>query len=808
VARRTGRRSDLRRFAVESEHIWHVVTNPAWRPFSDADGIWYVVLLAIALLLVILTIATYTGAAASTPRRIGTLIALRLLALLLAVLLALRPAASITEVPKLPSTLIIVVDASESMSVKDEANFTRWEAVQRVLEKCGPLLDQMRDDQLTTIYVYHFSRDFDPDRDKFSEEVKPEGKRTDFGTMLSRLYERHQGERLLRGLIIVSDGADNGTVKPALPEATRWRPIGPIYAFVVGGPTASDQKDISFTSISPDPSPVAIKADLKVKARLNAPGFEGYKAKIRLTVEGQPPKTESFDLTKTADNEVEIAIKAPDKPGEVKVTMELVDGPKNQVSEQNDKIETYLTVTREGVRVLVISKDGWELKGIRRALATDKRFDLVEVTRATEAAGTAEEAKQFNLEEQRYDVIVLGDVGPKVLTSVRSDILRQIRDMVRDKGVGLVMTGGAYSFAGTAGIPGATGWRNTPIADILPVDLPAQPTDPVKEEGGISVVPTVGGMQHYVTRFSADKQKNQEAWDVLNTGYLRLQGYNEMGRPKEGRAEVLARVNDPVNGKPLLVRMDASDKGRVLAFAASDTWLWTQPGPDQDNRRAPSDLHARFWKQMVLWLAHQDELEGNVYVRPEYRRLVVNGRQTIKMGVRDKRGDEVPESSFKYVVVGEKEPVDMSKAKSAERDPKGGGRASFEAKVPGEYRVVVRGQATDANGEKIEDEATARYVVYPEVSDEMLRPAANPEFLLALENSANGTALDVARRADRLPAFLEELKSNPPRMPGLKPKPYPEWRRDKQHWFLPTMLILFVAVLGTEWGLRRAWGMV
>ena len=41
-----------------------------------------------------------------------------------------------------------------------------------------------------------------------------------------------------------------------------------------------------------------------------------------------------------------------------------------------------------------------------------------------------------------------------------------------------------------------------------------------------------------------------------------------------------------------------------------------------------------------------------------------------------------------------------------------------------------------------------------------------------------------------------------------KAKPYPDWRRDKQKWFLPAVLVLFVAVLGLEWGLRRAWGMV
>jgi uncharacterized membrane protein len=791
---------------MEPDRIWQVATNPAWRPITDHDTIGYVLLLAVAVALIALTIWTYTGSAASSPRRIGALIALRLTALLLAILLALRPAAAITEIPKLPSTLIIVIDASESMSVKDEANFTRWEVVKRALEKSGPILDQMREDQQTTIYVYHFSKDFDPDRDKFSDDVKPEGKRTDFGTMLSRLYDRHQGERLLRGLVIVSDGADNGVAKPALPEAARWRGLGcPVFCFVVGGPTSTDQKDIGFTSINPDPSPVAIKAELKVRAKLNAPGFEGRRVKIQLQVEGMPPKVEDFDLSKTTDNEVEIATKAPDTPGEVRVTMKLLDPPSNQATTENDQIETYLTVTREGVRVLVVSKDGWELQGIRRALAKDKRFDYVEITRASEAAGTAEDAKKFDLAEGRYDVIILGDINPPMLTTVRPTILAEIRRMVFEKGVGLMMTGGAYSLGGTAGVPGADGWRNTPIADILPVNLPAAAEKDVKEP--TSMIPTEKGLQHYLLRLNADGNKNREAWNLLNTGGHQLQGYTVLGAPKD-KAEVLARVNDAINGPPLLVRIDAGDKGRVLAFGASDTHLWTKPGgPDRDFQTTTA-LHNRFWKQTVLWLAHQDELEGNVFVRPEYRRLVAGGRQSVRMGVRDKRGDEIPDADLRYQVVGPGEQPDRNKAKRPERDPKGGGRASFESRVPGEYRVVAWGEAKDANGEKIDDSAIGRYVVYPDISDEMLRPAANPEFLLALENTANGMNRDVVPRAEKLPESLERMKADPPRVSTPKPKPYPDWRRDKQKWFLPAVLVLFVLVLGLEWGLRRAWGMV
>jgi uncharacterized membrane protein len=792
---------------MEPDRIWQVVTNPAWRPITDNDTPGYVFLLAAAAALIGLTVWTYVGSAASTPKRIGTLIALRLIALLLAILLALRPAAAITEIPKLPSTLIIVVDASESMSVRDEASFTRWEVVQKALQKAGPILDQMRDDQQTTIYVYHFSKDFEPDRDKLTDDVKPEGKRTDFGTMLSKLYDRHQGERLLRGLIILSDGADNGTAKPALPEAARWRGLGcPVYCFAVGGPTSTDQKDIGFTSISPDPSPVAIKAELKVRAKINAPGFAPRHVKIRLEVEGTPPRTEEFDLTKEFDNEIEFTTKAPDQPGEVRVSMKLLDPPPNQASVDNDQIETYLTVTREGVRVLVISKLGDELREIRRALASEKRFDYVEITRASEAAGTLEEAKKYDLRDGRYDVIILGDVSPAMLTSVRPDILSEIKTLVVDKGVGLMMTGGAYSLGGTAGVPGATGWQNTPIADILPVDLPPDPPSPPAEPTPVAMVPTLKGLEHYLLRLNGDKKKNEQAWNLLNSDDRKLQWVTDLGSPKK-TAEVLANVDDARNGRPLLVRIDASEKARVLAFGAGDTWRWTIAGPETNPR--PIDLHHRFWKQTVLWLAHQDEMEGNVFVRPEFRRLVAGGRQNVRMGVRDKRGDEIPDADLRYQVVGPGEQPDQNKAKRPERDPKGGGRVSFESKQPGEYRVVAWGKAADPNGEKIDDTAAARYVVYPDVSDEMLRPSANPEFLLALQNTANGRADDVVPRVD--PGFyqkMDELKANPPRLTTPMPKPYPDWRRDKQTYFLPMVLVLFVLILGLEWGLRRAWGMV
>ena len=262
-------------------------------------------------------------------------------------------------------------------------------------------------------------------------------------------------------------------------------------------------------------------------------------------------------------------------------------------------------------------------------------------------------------------------------------------------------------------------------------------------------------------------------------------------------AEVLARANDSGrNGEPLLVRMMRATKGASWRSARRIPGSGRCPaGPENRGRdRQP----ARPVLEADGPLARPPGRTRRQRVRPAGVPPAGRQRPTDRSNghARQARRRD-PGVDFKYQVVGPDEEADETKAKSPSATRKVAARALFEAKVPGEYRVVAWGEGKDANGEEIADDAMPRYVVYPEVSDEMLRPAANPEFLLALENTANGTALDAARRADRLPAFLEEMKAAPARQSRPRSRSrIPDWRRDKQKWFLPAMLVLFVAVLG------------
>ena len=333
-----------------------------------------------------------------------------------------------------------------------------------------------------TVHLYGFAKDFNPSTDIFDPNHPPDGKRTEFGTMLARIGERYGAERHLRGLLIISDGADNGT-RPALAEASRFRGIGcPIYTFGVGRTdTRSDQKDVAFTSVTPDPAPAPIKSDLTVRARLNAQGLEGVRVKIRMTIsrnEKNPETSEEIEkevveagrtievqLPKAMDNEIEIKTKAPDKPGEYRLRLDIPDPPPGDVSVENNHIETYLTVTKEGVRVLVVDRVRTELKFLRYALGSDKRFDVVEVIRQTEGStGDANEASKLNLENEAYDVIIIGDVSRAAFLTLGEKFEAAVEERVKNKGMGLLMTGGAKSF-------GAGGWKDTPLGRLMPVDM-------------------------------------------------------------------------------------------------------------------------------------------------------------------------------------------------------------------------------------------------------------------------------------------------------------------------------------------------
>lgn len=790
-------------------------------------------LAVVAVLLVALTIWSYTGHPNATRRRIVIVLTLRLLALAVTLLTVLRPSIGIEENPKLPSVLLIGVDTSESMTVRDEVNNqARIEAVRKTLEKVQPLLDELAAEHNVSVQLYRFSTpDFDPATSRYTPGDPADGNRSDYGTFLNKTFERWQGERHVRGLLVVGDGVDNGEAFSAVAEAARFgRRNCPVTTFTVGGETTEgNARDIIVTGVECHPSPAPIKTDVTVTGTVQAYGFAGTRVVARVFLDGVPTITEDVTLEKEKDNKVRLTIKAPPTKGEYKLRLEVGQEKDGQIvavqgesRNDNNYSETYLTVTKDGVRVLIIDRLRWEETRLRDALRSEKRFDVNEVIRQSELSPSPAEREFLDLDAQAYDVIIIGNVTGEQLMQADPRIFDKLAERVKKHGTGLMFLGGEHAFRG---IPD----------DLLPVTVtPGQIVENV-EKGSqrpidlYQTIPTDVGLDK-MFKLDQEQQVSIDLWSQLNAARARakITGYNKMTRKPVATiyawatpefAEVRAGTPKPDNRDPLLVGWQIGDgaRGRVLAFGAYDTYLWEKLG--QPKTKAGSEIHTKFWKNCVLWLAHQDEEEGQAYARPAQRQLKVNGEQTIRVGVKLPGGGDDPNAELVVKIVplpeGKSEPdpaeVERAKPETVIRD-KDGAKVLHRPRVKGEYFVVLTSPKKDADGKPVLDtegkpvalRATAKYIVVPDTSDEKLRVNADHDFLTRLSLPNGGKAL----RLEDLPAFLKEMKNQPQDGPKPRPKFYPDWRRNHSKGFLPLWLVVFTALLGAEWALRRLWGMV
>ena len=228
-----------------------------------------------------------------------------------------------------------------------------------------------------------------------------------------------------------------------------------------------------------------------------------------------------------------------------------------------------------------------------------------------------------------------------------------------------------------------------------------------------------------------------------------------------------------------------SGDGRVLAFAGDSTWHWQMGGF--------GEAHRRFWRQCVLWLAKKDEqTEGRVWIRLAGRRVVRGGRVEFNVGAENAQGEPNRTAQFDVAVQtpgGDAEPVRAAKTGAD-------WSATFrQTAKPGDYRITVK--ARDGNAEL--GTAEARFLV-PNQDLELDRPAAEPGLMAQLAEttkSAGGAAL----APEELPELLKRLAEKPPELKQ-------EVIAKVTYWDTWPFFLIFVGLLGTEWFLRKRWGLV
>jgi hypothetical protein len=436
-------------------------------------------------------------------------------------------------------------------------------------------------------------------------------------------------------------------------------------------------------------------------------------------------------------------------------------------------------VRKERIRVLLVQADpSWEYRYLRNMLVRDPTIELKTVLQNADPEHADQDSaalRGFPVRRDelfRYDVVILGDADPGLLTPA---MLQNLADFVRQPGKG----GSLACIAGPRFMPAA--YRNTPLARLLPVDVAAtgSPAGDASIAEPFVVRPTELGLGTPMLELAEERGDNAATW----RGLAPLDWMLEVPEAKAG-ARVLAehptrRMRD---GRPLpIIVMQYVGTGKVLFHATDETWRW---------RFRVGDLYfARYWLQTIRYLARSKLAEGDRAATLRADRREYRQGEPVRLRVRFHDERLAPAEDDGVTVA-----VESSGGKSQRLTPRrtSAGRDLFEASIEnlpiGSYHAWVAAPQL-AGGAPAADFT----VVAP--PGEFARVEMDAREMQRAADQSRGRFYTFAT-ADRL---LEELPEG--RLVPIESLP------PRSLWNSWPVLLAFLVLLAIEWILRKVCGM-
>jgi len=549
----------------------------------------------------------------------------------------------------------------------------------------------------------------------------------------------------------------------------------PVWTVTFGQQRGGGQgRDAAVTNLSVGET-VYLKNSLDVAGRVRLDGLADRDVVVRLLVEGEGGRMEEAARTVVRGREqgVEETVRlqwVPQALGERKVSL-VVEPQEGEVVLANNELSTFVQVIDGGLRVLYLEGAlRVEQRFLRRVLAAspDMQVDFEWIDAANRRAWPVNLGRKLDAD---YNVFVIGDLDAAALSP--QDIGRIVQKV--EAGAGIVFLGGFHAFE-------AGGWGSTAAGQMLPFEpdrLARQPFDqPIRPglhvPGPLTMVPDrrFGGVS--ILRLGATEAESLAAWRQLPP----LEGANDLGRLVP-TAKPLAVTPD---GRPLLVAREFG-AGRVLAFAADSTWRWAMQGA--------AEQHRRFWRQMVLWLAKQDDSEkDSLWLRLAQRRVAAGATLPFDAGLTKADGAGVTDAVLEGVLAapsGAARPVRLAR--------KGEGWSGVLADLgePGDWTLTVQAARPGAAPQS----RSARFTVVRQ-DLEMANPRANPLLMRQIAESAEGGGV---RSPDEIGEILDDLRTRPADFDSQE-----QWSATL--WDTWPMFLLMAGLLCLEWFLRKRWGLV
>jgi len=580
----------------------------------------------------------------------------------------------------------------------------------------------------------------------------------------------------LGAVVVVSDGAD--MTKGARAAALASLGVR-VHTVAVG---ASERlRDDAIARIDADPI-AFLRQPARVRVVVRSVGGDTDTVVVTLRIGDQAVREAVAHLDDDGEGTVELPFTASQLGRTVyRVTIPLA--PEDAVPENNERA-FLVRVTRDKLRVLLVcGRPSWDERYLRAFLKRDPAIDLISFfilrTSSDLTMSSPDELalipfptdELFSEHLGSFDIVIFQnfDYGPYQM----SGYLPRIRDYVM-RGGSFAMIGGDLSFA-------SGGYGETPIAEILPVTMPASSTPETQAVVTDRFAPriAVDAPRHPIIGLVADAAANTAAWSRLAP----LEGANVIsGLREKARALLVHPTHRDAQSHPMpVLAVGAAGRGRTLALATDTSYRWgiTSAGTSGD-----ASAYERFWDRALRWLARDPLLEP-ARITTDRERYGPSARIRVTAQLRDERYEAMGGRDVRVVIV-DSSGHGVARA-SVRTDAEGGASAELRGPAePGGYRAqaIVHGERAPIAEEGFVVEAGG---------DELADPRARPSLLREIARATGGAFYDDPAHAPELASF----DATRTRVLGVA-----ESRPFASPWAFALLVLLF----GAEWIVRRAWG--
>ena len=250
---------------------------------------------------------------------------------------------------------------------------------------------------------------------------------TAMGDALREVLNRKRGQPLA-GVLLVSDGANNSGGSPREAAALCRREGVPLYAYGVG---ITRPRDLIVASLAA-PEVAFAKDEALAMVRVRAQNLNGQTAEVVLKLAGQTVASKTIAFESDGEQAVPLRFTPPGE-GDFELEAAIAPRPDETVTDNNSRARR-LRVINAKIRVLLADQSPrWEFRYLQAMFLRDRRIDLkcylVEGDPGIARDDPTPYLPSFpNRKEDlfAYDLVILGDVDPKALSTAQYENLSEL----------------------------------------------------------------------------------------------------------------------------------------------------------------------------------------------------------------------------------------------------------------------------------------------------------------------------------------------------------------------------------------------